>query len=553
MISFEDFSLSDELMNSVREMGYETPTPIQQQVIPLLLTGPSDLIGLAHTGTGKTAAFVIPVLEQIDTEKRFTQACIIAPTRELVKQIETQVQAFGKYKRSMRALAIYGGASITQQMQELKKAPQILIATPGRILDLIKRKYVNLKDVRFMVLDEADEMLNMGFKEDIDAILSSVEGPYNTWLFSATFPPEIRRIAKEYMHNPVEVAVDSIRQSNADISHKYCVVKGSGKTEMLKRLLETEDDLRGIVFCRTKKGTQSLADELKERNYKVDALHGDLSQAQRERVMKRFRSYQLKVLIATDVAARGIDVKDLTHIIHYDLPDDIAFYTHRSGRTGRAGKKGLSVVFVPPSQQRRIHHLEKVIKIKFEQLKVPDDREILLGRLRNKAVELVQIKEPEYIEAELKESFIPVFQNLTREEILEKLLVSILKRYNYQGMMKNSQDAPQGREMEAYDHPVAKTHSNRSKRTERTVKKEVDTSQLVNFFINIGSMDGIGKNELIRFLSDHSKIESEYFRNLNISEKHAFFDAPKELENKIIHSFKEISVGNRKLRVNRNN
>lgn len=339
LTNFKQLGLSENLLKAINELGFNSPTDIQQQAIPKLIKDDRDFIGLAQTGTGKTAAFGLPLLERIDPAMKATQALILAPTRELGQQIAEQLDIYSKYQEKLNVLAVYGGASITNQMRALKRTQHAIIATPGRLLDLIKRRAVNLESVRFLVLDEADEMLNMGFKEDLDLILSYTPEEKLTWLFSATMPKEIKKIVNKYMDNPTEVRINSKEQVNVDIEHQYALVKASDKAEALSRILDISPDMRGVVFCRTKNETQELAELLLRQNYKADSLHGDLSQAQRDRVMRRFKKHELHVLIATDVAARGIDVNDLTHVIHYTLPDDNSYYTHRSGRTARAGKK----------------------------------------------------------------------------------------------------------------------------------------------------------------------------------------------------------------------
>ncbi|NNC94972.1 MAG: DEAD/DEAH box helicase, partial [Chitinophagales bacterium] len=324
-------------------MGFENPTEIQEAAIPFLVDGDDDLIGLAQTGTGKTAAFGLPLLNRIDYNNKDTQALILAPTRELGQQIAEQLQQFSKHLRKVKILPVYGGASISHQIKAIKKGQHIIVATPGRLVDLIKRKVVNLNTVRFLILDEADEMLNMGFKEELDQILFETPAEKLTWLFAATMPKEIKKIVHKYMDDPVEVRVNQKNVVNKNIEHQFAVVKHSNKTEALTRFLDMDPDMRGVVFCRTKRDTQDLAEDLMSRGYKADAIHGDLNQPQRDRVMKRFKSHDLHVLVATDVAARGIDVNDLTHVFHFTLPDDHAYYTHRSGRTARAGKTGISI------------------------------------------------------------------------------------------------------------------------------------------------------------------------------------------------------------------
>jgi ATP-dependent RNA helicase DeaD len=351
--NFSKLGLSDSILEVLDQMGFDTPTPIQEKAIPMLLTkDPTDFIGLAQTGTGKTAAFGLPLIDLIDDQDRNTQALIMAPTRELGQQTAQQLVNFSNNNKNINVEVVYGGAAIMNQIRALKRPTQIVVATPGRLLDLIKRKAIKLDHVKYVVLDEADEMLNMGFKEDIDEILSYTPEGRVTWLFSATMPGEIRRIIKKYMANPLEVAVNAGEKTNKDISHKYIITKTNNRIAALRRFLDIQPEMRGIMFCRTKIETQQIADDLGAIGYGVEALHGDLSQAQRDAVMKRFKTRSMQLLIATDVAARGIDVNDLTHVLHHSLPDQLESYTHRSGRTGRAGKKGVSLVFINPREGR---------------------------------------------------------------------------------------------------------------------------------------------------------------------------------------------------------
>jgi ATP-dependent RNA helicase DeaD len=349
--NFKKLGLSTSILEVLDQMGFTDPTPIQIKAIPQLLQNdPTDFIGIAHTGTGKTAAFGLPLIDLVDEDNRQIQALIMAPTRELGQQIAQHLNDFSEKHKRLKVEVVYGGADISRQIKSLKNPTHILVATPGRLLDLINRRAVSLEGVSYIVLDEADEMLNMGFKDDIDQILSFASDFRSIWLFSATMPPEIRKIVKKYMEKPIEVSINSQEKINTDISHKYVTTKTSNKIPALRRFLDMQPDMRGILFCRTKRETQQIADELSSFGYGVEALHGDLTQAQRDAVMKRFRARSMQLLIATDVAARGIDVNDLTHVLHHTLPDQLEGYTHRSGRTGRAGKKGVSLAFINPRE-----------------------------------------------------------------------------------------------------------------------------------------------------------------------------------------------------------
>lgn len=428
MTNFKQLGLSENLLKAINELGFNSPTDIQQQAIPKLIKDDRDFIGLAQTGTGKTAAFGLPLLERIDPAMKATQALILAPTRELGQQIAEQLDIYSKYQEKLNVLAVYGGASITNQMRALKRTQHAIIATPGRLLDLIKRRAVNLESVRFLVLDEADEMLNMGFKEDLDLILSYTPEEKLTWLFSATMPKEIKKIVNKYMDNPTEVRINSKEQVNVDIEHQYALVKASDKAEALSRILDISPDMRGVVFCRTKNETQELAELLLRQNYKADSLHGDLSQAQRDRVMRRFKKHELHVLIATDVAARGIDVNDLTHVIHYTLPDDNSYYTHRSGRTARAGKKGISLAFVSGREKHRIRKLESQLGIEFDRAFIPNANDIAEIRVEDWCMKVLNKGTAGKVTKKLNQKANDIFFRLSKEELIEKLLVIELEK-----------------------------------------------------------------------------------------------------------------------------
>lgn len=428
MSSFKELGLSQPILKVVKDLGFEQPTEIQEKSIPYLLQDDADFIGLAQTGTGKTAAFGLPLLDRIDPFETTTQALILAPTRELGQQIAQQLKEFSKYLEKVNIEVVYGGANIATQIKALKKTTHIVVATPGRLLDLLNRKAVKLNNLQYLILDEADEMLNMGFKEDIDKILSHTPEFKLTWLFSATMPKEIRNIVHKYMHNPHEVTVNAKNEVNVDITHQYTVVNQKDKAEALKRFLDIDQDIRGVVFCRTKRETQNLAEKLLKLNYRADALHGDLSQNQRDRVMKRFKDRDLQVLIATDVAARGIDVNDLTHVFHFSLPDDLSYYTHRSGRTARAGKKGLSIAFVSGREEQKIKRIEKALKIHFEKVQAPDAEEITHVRIEKWCQDVLDKGGTQFIDPWLLDQVNMMFSDLSKEELTAKFLKFELDR-----------------------------------------------------------------------------------------------------------------------------
>jgi ATP-dependent RNA helicase DeaD len=526
--NFSKLGLSKSVLEILDKIGFENPTPIQEKSIPLLLNNnPTDFIGLAQTGTGKTAAFGLPLIDIIDTENKTTQALIMAPTRELSQQTAKQLVDFSANNRALNVEVVYGGAAISNQIKALKKPTQIVVATPGRLLDLIKRKAVKLENVRHIVLDEADEMLNMGFKEDIDKILSHTLEDRVIWLFSATMPGEIRRIVKKYMDSPLEVSVNTEEISNKDISHKYIITKSANKILALRRFLDLQPDMRGIMFCRTRRETQHIADDLGGMGYGVEALHGDLSQAQRDAVMRRFKSRSMQLLIATDVAARGIDVSDLTHVIHHTLPDQLEYYTHRSGRTGRAGKKGVSLAFINPREGRRITEIEKKIKVKFERIEIPSIEELKSSRINNWANLIISTEvdsQADEILAELHSQF----ENLSKEDILKRLITSQLDH-----LMIQSGEAAD------LNETIGGSHEKRGR------------SGFNRYFVNIGMIDGVTRGDLLHFLADVSEIDRKSFGEVSMQKNCAFFEVDSKQDKGLSEKFAGIEVEGRSIRVNR--
>ncbi|QSE96419.1 DEAD/DEAH box helicase [Fulvivirga lutea] len=522
--------LSAPLLKVLPELNIDQPTEIQQKAIPILLKEKErDFLGLAQTGTGKTAAFGLPLLDAVDPDLKRTQALVLAPTRELGQQIAQQFQAFSKYMKGLRVQVVYGGASIVPQMKALKNTPHIIIATPGRLLDLINRKSIDLSGIKHVVFDEADEMLNMGFREDIDHILSYTEGQKSTWLFSATMAPEIKSIVKKYMDNPSEVKIDAANVVNQNIDHKYFIAKAKDKVEIMKRIIELEPDMRGIVFCRTKRETQQLAEELQKKGLPVDAIHGDLSQNQRDQVMKRFKNHSLEFLIATDVAARGIDVNDLTHVIHYSMPDDLEYYTHRSGRTGRAGKKGISLALITSAEQRKVSFIQKKLNLNFSQYVLPKAEHVENKRLMTWADTIISTEADHDMIAEHVNDVREKFNGLTKEDLIDKLITWEL---NELGLNKKSAfDENQTLE----DTP---THSRHSATHDK-------------YFINVGLIDGVNEKELVDFVSETVGISKSALGKINIDDKKSYFEIEKESSHLVGPAFSDLYVDNRKLRVNK--
>lgn len=430
MEEFARLGLSAPILKAIGQIGFETPSEIQEQAIPHLLGGDRDFIGLAQTGTGKTAAFGLPLLSLLDPANKSVQALILAPTRELGQQIAQQIHLFAAHLKGIDTLAVYGGANISEQIRALKSPRHVVIATPGRLIDLVKRKALSLESIQYLVLDEADEMLNMGFKEELDTILSFTPETKHTWLFSATMPTEIRRMVKKYMDNPIEVRIDPKNSVNTNIDHRYALVRHTDKTEAVTRFLDMDPDLYGLVFCRTKRDTQNLAEELLKMGYRADALHGDLSQPQRDRVMKRFKNRELQVLIATDVAARGIDVDNLTHVFHHSLPEDKSYYTHRSGRTARAGKTGMSLALINTKEKSRVNRLAQELDIEFSQMMVPSAEDIVQTRMETWAMSVLKAEESGRVPEELLEQMELLFADISKEDLVAKLVAGKLSSLN---------------------------------------------------------------------------------------------------------------------------
>ncbi len=515
MKNFQSLGLSENLLKVLAQKGFEEPTPIQEKAIPYLLSNTkSDFIGLAQTGTGKTAAFGLPLIDLVESESKHPQALILAPTRELGQQTAQQLVEFSEHYKKLNVEVVYGGAAITNQIRALKKPTQIVVATPGRLLDLIRRRAISLEKVRYVVLDEADEMLNMGFKEEIDDILSNIKVEHSTWLFSATMPNEIRRITKKYMQDPTEVSVNTEVKSNANITHQYIVTRTGDKLAALQRFLDIQPDMKGIMFCRTKRETQEITDQLAKSGYAVEALHGDLSQAQRDAAMRRFKARNMQLLVATDVAARGLDVDDLTHVFHHKLPDQLEAYTHRSGRTARAGKKGLSIAFINSREGRRISEIEKKLKINFEVIEVPSIDKIKDMRIEKWIKQLHNMP----IEGEAEKMFEEIeghFTGLEKKDLLLRLLSVELKN------LENT------------------SGGNLNVSAEKGKGKKQSGNGPQRYFINLGKNDGLNERDMLDFLAEVSDIQKKYFGDLSIQDRRAFFD----LERTKTNGFPEKFVG----------
>jgi len=523
--TFEELGVCEEIRKAIEEMGFVQPMPVQEEVIPYLLGNLNDVIALAQTGTGKTAAFGIPVLQRIDTSRKETQALILSPTRELCLQIADDMRDFAKYLDGIHIEAVYGGASIEQQIRALHKGVQIIVATPGRLIDLMKRGVAQLDDVHNVVLDEADEMLNMGFSESIDAILEGVPEDRNTLLFSATMSREIERIAKGYLHDYKEIVVGSRNEGAEHVNHIYYMVNAKDKYLALKRLVDFYPRIFAIIFCRTKIETQEVADKLIRDGYNAESLHGDLSQQQRDLTMQKFRQHTVQLLVATDVAARGLDVDDLTHVINYGLPDDIENYTHRSGRTGRAGKKGTSLSIVHSREKHKIRNIEKEIGKQFEQGTIPSAEEICKKQLYKVMDQIVKSDVDEEQIAPFMQDISRYFEYIDKDDLIKKIVSLEFGKF-----LAYYADAP---EIE----PVSSKKEERGEKRERG-KREKGQSFTASkgyrkLFINLGKKDGFYPGELMQFLNKNVRGHVEV-GHIDLLTTISYFEVPEEDAQRVI-------------------
>ncbi len=549
MNNFEALGLSQPVLKALNELGFENPTDIQKQAIPLLLSKPQDFIGLAQTGTGKTAAFGLPLIELIEPEERNTQALILAPTRELAQQIGKQLEQFAKHIGKLNVACVFGGASISGQISEIRRGAQIIVATPGRLIDLSQRGAVKLNQLEYIILDEADEMLNMGFKDDLDYILAQAPAEKITWLFSATMPREIKSIVKNYMTNPAEVKINSGQVVNENIEHQYAVIKASDKTEALRRMLDFDPEMYGVVFCRTKRDTQRVADELVETGYAAEPLHGDLSQAQRDNVMRKFKSKTVQLMIATDVAARGIDVNNLTHVVHFALPDDAEYYTHRSGRTARAGKKGISLSLITKGEMRRVKFLESKLGIRFEKAMIPAIEDIAKNRISHWAQKLADQEISKGVTAEMMGEANLLLVNFSREELIAKFISGQLSRISAKNSLSDLNDNSRGnsRDRDSYDDRGGK-RGGRGERRERDSRG--NEAGMSRYFINLGVVDQLNKGGLLRFICDNTGLSGNEVGRITLDQRHAFFDVAEKSDG-VIASLNGKKFDGREIRVNK--
>lgn len=541
-MTFKELGLRVEVLQSIEAMGFAEPTPIQQSAIPHLLQLESDFVGLAQTGTGKTAAFGLPLIHKVTDRPTETQGLIIAPTRELCLQISKDLEAFAQFDRQIKVVAVYGGTDIRRQMSDIKRGATIVVATPGRLVDLIKRRAINLQTVDTVVLDEADEMLNMGFKEDIDEILDATPDTKSVWLFSATMPKEVAEIAKNYMTDPLEVSIGHKNQSNENIEHIYYSVKEKDRYDALKRLIDASPEIFGLVFCRTRNETATVAEKLAKDGYSAEPLHGDLSQAMRDRVMERFRERSIQLLVATDVAARGIDVDNITHVINYNLPDDIENYTHRSGRTARAGRQGKSLVLINTREAYKIKAIERQIRMDFTAALIPSAQEIC-GIQLNKLI--AKVKDTEVKEKDIEpflEGMMADFADLSKEEVIKKFVSAEFNRfieyYDRAGDLNvtsgRGERGERGDRKERGDRFDRKDRFERSDRGERTDRGPRDNGNRTRFFVSLGKRDGLNPGGLLRVICDSTGLNSGSIGRIDVMPNFSFFEADKTDESSIL-------------------
>ena len=570
--TFSEIGINEQLVKAVTELGYTHATEIQERSIPVLISGTKDFIGLAQTGTGKTAAFGLPLLQLIKTADRFPQALVVCPTRELCMQIVNEINLFKKHIAGLQVLAVYGGTSIGMQIKDLKRGVQIVVATPGRLIDLIERKAISLEKIEYVVLDEADEMLNMGFQDDIEFILKNTPNRESIWLFSATMPAEIRKVSKRYMKEPVEVTIGKVNATNKSIDHQYYLTSAQHRYETLKRIIDFNPGIYGIIFTRTKADAQEVAQRLTREGYDIDAIHGDLTQQQRDRVMGQFRDKTLQLLIATDVAARGIDVKGITHVINFELPDDVEVYTHRSGRTGRAGSQGICISIVHARESYRLRQIENINKCTFHKLDIPSGKDVCRKQFFHVMDKLMStdVSHGDY------ETYVPMlaekFADMTKEEILKR--VAALEFNRFLSYYENAQDlnirtADKGRRepMQQQDRnrdrgrqefggaDRGRTRSNdrgmeRSSSDRGSRGAERGASGYTRLFVNLGTKDGFYKASFLQFILDMSDLRKEALGKIDMRDMNSWVEIESGAAKQMINAVDGKNYKGRRIRMN---
>lgn len=544
MLEFEALGIDERLLGAISELGFTQPTQIQEKAIPVLLSGTKDFIGLAQTGTGKTAAFGLPLLQLIDSSKKHPQALIVCPTRELCLQILKDIEHYKKNIRSINAVAVYGGASISQQVKDIKRGAQIIVATPGRLIDLIERKAIDLNEIEYVVLDEADEMLNMGFEEDIEFILQNTPHRQSMWLFSATMPTEIRKVSKKYMKQPFEVTVGKVNTGNKSIDHQYYITNAAQRYETLKRLIDFNPGIYGIIFTRTKMDAQNISEKLTREGYDIDALHGDLSQAQRDKVMGQFRDKSLQLLIATDVAARGIDVQGITHVINYELPDDVEVYTHRSGRTGRAGKNGISISIIHSREMYKLRMIEKTVQAPFHKLDIPTGKDVCRKQFFYYMDKLLAAD----VSNDSYQTYLPMltekFADMSKEEVLTRVAALEFDRF-----------------LKYYEHAedlnvrVKETRGKESAGRQQSGRKEREkyNGDFTRLFVNLGTKDGFYKASFLQYILDLSDLRKDVLGRVDMKEMNSWIEIDKKSARQMIKAIDGKTYKGRKVRMNEAN
>jgi len=553
MMTFEGLGLDARLVQATDALGFKNPTPIQEQAIPVLLSGTKDLVGLAQTGTGKTAAFGLPLLQLVDAAQRHPQALVVCPTRELCLQIVSEMESFKKFMPGMHVLAVYGGSSIGLQIRDLRRGVHIVVATPGRLIDLIERKAIDLGQIKYVVLDEADEMLNMGFQDDIEFILQNTPEREATWLFSATMPPEIRRVSKKYMEAPKEITVGKVNTANKNIDHQYYVTSANQRYETLKRLIDFNPGIYGIIFTRTKVDAQTFAEKLTREGYDIDALHGDLTQQQRDKVMGEFREKTLQLLIATDVAARGIDVKDITHVINYELPDDVEVYTHRSGRTGRAGNTGISISIVHSREIGKLKQIERIVQVPFHKMEIPTGKDVCRKQFFSFMDKLLQadISHGDY------ETYVPMlaekFAEVSKEEVLKRVAAMEFDRFlKYYENAEDLNVRERSREYGSRDSRGGdRKDFNRRDAGEGRVRREHNGGgDYARLFVNLGTKDGFYKASFLQFILDMSDLRKEVLGRIDMKEMNSWIEIDKRAAAQMIRAIDGKNYKGRRIRMN---
>jgi ATP-dependent RNA helicase DeaD len=552
MMTFEGLGLDAKLVQATDALGYKHPTPIQEQAIPVLLSGTKDLVGLAQTGTGKTAAFGLPLLQLVDANERHPQALVVCPTRELCLQIVSEIELYKKFISAMHVIAVYGGTAIGAQIRELKRGVQIVVATPGRLIDLIERKAINLEQIKYVVLDEADEMLNMGFQDDIEFILQNTPNREATWLFSATMPPEIRRVSKKYMQKPVEITVGRMNTANIDVDHQYYITSAQHRYQALKRLIDFNPGIYGIVFTRTKADAQAIAEKLTREGYDIDALHGDLTQQQRDKVMGEFRDKTLQLLIATDVAARGIDVQGITHVINYELPDDVEVYTHRSGRTGRAGNTGICMSIIHSREIGKIKLIERMVQVPFHKLEIPSGKDVCRKQFFHFMEKLLQldISQGDY------EPYVPMlkekFADVSKEEVLQR--VAALEFDRFLKYYENAEDLNMRERQREYREREPRSFT--TERRDMTRRRDTrgrefgSNGDYTKLFVNLGTKDGFYKASFLQFILDMSDLRKDVLGRIDMKEMNSWIEIDSKVAGQMIRSIDGKKYKGRSIRMN---